>query len=133
MTLKTRMISLSIMVLAAGLVLTACGSSSLRIGWRETSGFSRKTARYVTFDGVEKKNIRLQSGETLHMEWNAAVEKGSLTLEIQDPDQHTLWKESFTADDRGSIDLNVEKNGLYTLRIQGGSTGGGYELDWEIQ
>jgi major membrane immunogen (membrane-anchored lipoprotein) len=130
---RTRLIFGVIIMILVGTLVAGCGSSSVKIGWSASDTLKRKQAKYVTFDGQEKKNFRVQSGETIHMEWEVTVEKGSLTIELQDPDQETRWKESYPEDSEGSFTLTAEKSGLYTLRILGESTGGSYDIQWKIE
>ena len=57
----TRIALVSLTLLLIGTLLAGCGSSSLKIGWRGTSGLERKRASYTTFDGVQRKTFRAKA------------------------------------------------------------------------
>jgi hypothetical protein len=123
------------MVLAVSLLTVAglvvgCGRSSLRIGWRETSGLRHKTARYRSFDGLERASFRARSSESVELDYEVEVEEGTLTLTLTGPDGTTLWEETFEEDAADVLRLNASQSGRYQLRIEGDSTRGAFDVSW---
>lgn len=109
-----------------------CGRSSLKVGWRETSGLRHKTARYSSFSGVERASFRAQADETIELDYEVDVEKGTLALSLIDPDGEPLWEETFEDEATDTLRLNAPQSGRYQLRIEGDSTGGGFDVSWRV-
>ncbi len=122
---------LGLLVLGS-LLLVACSQSKLQIGWVGTSTANQFSYRYETFTGTERKSIRLTAGETLALTYAVEVDKGSLTLAVQNPDGETLWEETFEEADDETVELNAEKTGTYKLLVQGERTGGSFDISWDI-
>lgn len=122
--------TLTLLALAA--LLAGCGSSSLKIGWRETSGLKRKHAEYVTFDGTQSKAFRAEAGQTIQLDGEVTVEKGALHLKLASPGGETLWEESYQEGGDASVSMTAPEDGRYTLRIEGEETGGGFDISWSV-
>jgi hypothetical protein len=119
-------------LLFSAILLVGCGRSTVKIGWRETSGLKHTRANYVAFDGVEKRSFRAKEGETIALEGEVTVEKGSLTIELADPNDKILWEQTYTQDGDLSISMTASETGFYALRIVGDETGGGFDLSWDV-
>jgi len=144
MTLKKAPV-LSLALLLVSALTIGCGArSSLRIGWLESGGPRHKTARYRTFSGVERASFRVEEGQTVEIDYEINVEKGTLTLSVTDPDGEIVWEETFeeAVGDGGEPELSfrgehalepVAQTGRYKLRIEGDRTGGSFDLSWEVR
>lgn len=130
---KLRVMMLCLVVILTNLVIAGCRSSSIRIGWLEHDASNRKQASYRKFTGKERINFQASAGETLHLSWDASVEKGSLTFRLLDPQKDSLWVESYLEDSQGSVTLPLPQKGLYTLWIQGEETRGSFDLTWDTE
>jgi hypothetical protein len=109
------------------------GCDRVQIGWVETSLPGQFEASYGTFTGTERRRVRLQEGETLTLTYEATVEKGTLTFEIQDPGQETVWSLALEQEDAGTVNLTAEQSGTYRILVQGQDAGGSFELNWETE
>lgn len=114
-------------------LMVGCGRSDLRVGWLETSGLRHKTARYRSFDGLERASFRAQSGETIELDYEVEVERGTLTLTLTDPDGEPLWEETFQEDAADALRLSAPQSGRYRLRIEGDSTQGAFDISWQTE
>jgi hypothetical protein len=114
-------------------LMTRCGSSTLKIGWREFSGLKRKRASYVTFDGVQNKTVRAEAGKTIDLACDVSVDKGTLTTELIAPDGETLWKDTFREDREAFVNVTATEDGLHILRIEGEETGGSFDISWRVK
>ena len=119
-------------LLALTALLAGCGSSNLKIGWRETSNFKRKHAEYVTFDGTQSKAFRAEAGQTIQLDGEVTVEKGTLHLRLASPGGETLWEESYQEGGDASVSMTAPEDGLYTLHIEGEATSGGFDISWSV-
>jgi hypothetical protein len=113
--------------------LAGCGSSSLKVGWRETSSLKQKQAQYVTFDGTQTKTFHAEAGQTITLEYKVTVEKGSLTLKLVAPGGESLWEETYHENGEDAVSVTMPDDGRYTLRIEGEETGGSFDISWSMQ
>lgn len=130
--LLTPIIRLTVLFLLLG--MAACsGSSSLKVGWVEQSGFSQTTASYTTFSGTERRMLDADAGETISITYDVTVDEGALTLQIVDEEETAVWEQTFANDDAGLVDVPVENDGRYEIAIIGEETGGSFDLNWQVQ
>ncbi|MGC9357149.1 MAG: hypothetical protein ACP5GX_04760 [Anaerolineae bacterium] len=111
-----------------------CGAtSSLQIGWVETSGPNSREASYRTFTGIERKAVELEAGEILAIDYNITVDKGELDLRVENPDGDIIWEQIFGDSETGTAEVRSEEAGRYLIEIEGQETGGSYELSWQTE
>jgi len=133
MKLKNRIALTSLALVLATTLLAGCGSSrGIRIGWRESSGLNHKNAKYASFQGVERKTLRAQEGQTITLDYDVTVEKGTLVLAIVDPDGESLWEKPFREDGSDTVALTASRQGVYTIHIEGEDTSGSFDLSWSL-
>jgi hypothetical protein len=87
---------------------------------------------YDLFSGQEQKTLNLDQDQVLDLNFDIQVDDGSLTLQLIDEDGNVSWEESFLDDSSGSVDLQIDDDGLYEISINGQKTKGGFEIDWEL-
>ena len=125
-----RAMVLAVSLLTVVALMIGCGRSSLRIGWRETSGLRHKTARYRSFDGLERASFRTQAGESIELDYEVEVDEGTLTLALLSPDGEQVWEETFEEDATDTVRLSAPESGRYRLWIEGESTQGAFDVSW---
>lgn len=131
---RTRMMLASLALLLIGTLLAGCGdSSSLKIGWREFGGLSRKRAKYVTFDGVQNKAFRVDAGKAIELTCDVTVDKGSLTVALIAPGGERLWEETFQEDAERFTTVTTSEGGRHILRVEGQQTGGSFDISWDVE
>ena len=113
-------------------ILTGCSSTTLKLGWSETSGLSHKSARYTTFRGIEQTKICTNAGGKISLEYKVTVEKGSLTVALNEPDGASQWQDTFNQDAADTRTLTAADKGCYTLLLTGDNTGGSFDIAWTI-
>jgi methionine-rich copper-binding protein CopC len=123
---------LAVALLTVAGLTVGCGRSSLKIGWRETSGLRHKTARNSSFSGVERASFRAQADETVELDYEVEVEKGTLALSLMDPEGEPLWEETFQEDAADVLSFSAPQSGRYELRIEGSSTEGAFDVSWRV-
>ena len=128
---RTRVIWLGLVVMLL-LGAAGCGSSSLRIGWREFGGRNRTQAKYVTFDGMRTETVKVRAGQTIELSCDVTVDKGVLRAELLAPDGEQVWSETFEEDRDAFVTTEARESGRYILRLQGDKTGGGFDVNWEV-
>ncbi len=109
--------------------LTAC---NYRQGWVEVTYSDRMRATYTLFDGKSGTTVDLAAGEMLTLVYDLEITKGSVSLQIADPDRRVVWEDSFNENSTGRTSVTAENEGLYQLVVIGDSTRGGFDLHWEI-
>lgn len=118
MTIRKRA-HLALALLTVAGMLVGCGSSSLRVGWRAFDGPRRRRASYTSFSGVERASFRAQAGADVALEYEVEVEKGTLSLELKDPDGELLWEETLEDGAMDEVHVRAPEDGRYALRIEG--------------
>jgi hypothetical protein len=121
-------------LIALLLGLAACeGASGLRVSWMETSRPGSVQVTYNSFTGREAETIRADAGDPIIVDYEATVEKGTLQMRLEGPNETELWSETFQADADGQITRQAPQDGRYRLIVHGEETRGGYELIWGIE
>lgn len=119
-------------LLLAGL-LAACGQSTIEIGMLENHLPGRWEASYTTFSGAKIDRIRAEAGETLVLEYEVQVDKGDLSLRVDQPGGEPLWNLTVREDAQNTVQLPIEEAGTYSLIIEGDNTGGSFTLSWQLE
>lgn len=122
----------TLLALLATLV-TGCTGDSLEIGMVETHLGDEWRASYTTFTGTKSDTFQADAGQTLVLDYEVQVEKGTLYVVLENPDDEVVWKMSLQEDNAGTPQISLEQDGRYTLRLRGEDTGGGWDLTWDIQ
>lgn len=120
------------LLLAVALSVITLAGCTLSVGSYFAQSQGRMTGRYATYDGVKTRNIALESGHTLSLDYNIKVSKGTLTLALLNPDGEVVWKEDCTADRHAKIVYTPLTPGVHKLELTAEWTGGSYELKWTI-
>ena len=124
---------LAISTLTFILFLTGCEANAVKIGWRETSSLSSKTAQFVTFDGIDRVAICAKAEQTISLDYEVAVSKGTLNIALNSPDGTSVWQETFNQDAADAVTLPSTDSGCYTLQFVGEKTGGSLDFAWEVE
>lgn len=119
-------------MLIISLSLHACGTQNLRIGWREYNTRNSRNARYVTFDGIQKKTFRVDGNHTMNLRGDIEVKKGTLQVKVVNPSGEQVWKQNFQDNDQFTTTIDLTESGLYQLYFEGFDTGGSFDISWEI-
>lgn len=121
----------SIILLAV--LLSACEADRIATGMRETKLPGQWQATYTTFSGTEVDTFRADAGQTLVLEYETEVEKGSLTIQVENPDDEVLWDAAFDEGGADSVRVALNQDGRHAIVLVGEDTGGSWDLEWEIE
>ncbi len=123
---------------AAGLILilmivslVTFSSCSQTIGYAGTNIGNHISGTYQLFNGTKEKTISMEAGQTFEFTYNSTVEKGSLTITVENPDNKKVA--NLKAGVSASEEVNAEKSGNYHLIIKGDDTKGSFDVSWEIK
>ena len=128
-----RVLLSALTLLLTSILLIGCGSNTVKLGWSESRLPGCWRADYSTFEGVEQITFLAQKGQTVNLDYDVAVEKGSLTLKVVGPDGASLWEESFGEAADGVVTLTVPQKARYQMRVEGEETGGSFDLSWNME
>jgi hypothetical protein len=123
---------LTVSLLLAGL-LTGCGYGRVTIGMVENHLPGRWKASYTTLTGTKEDTVRADAGQTLTVDYDVKVDKGTLSLQASERGNPALWKVSLQEDAKDAVELSLEQGGLYTIAIDGTDAGGSFDLSWELE
>lgn len=85
-------------------------------------------ASYHHFHGTETKNITLEEGEILYLEYSSKVQEGSLTITLLDPDGKEVAQ--LETNTTGTMQVEAASTGSYRLVIKGNKTKGSFDVTW---
>ena len=129
---RRNVIWLTLFLLLAGL-LAACGRSTVEIGMMETTLPGSWEASYRTFSGAKRNTFGADAGETLVLDYKVVVDKGMLSLRVENPDGEDLWDLSLEEEAADTVEVPLNTDGRYTIVVEGDATGGGFDLSWELK
>jgi hypothetical protein len=132
MNLRRTTIWLAVALVLGGL-LAACDQSSYEIGMLETHLPGRWEASYQTFTGTKENTVRADAGQTLVLDYQVRVDKGSLSIEIIRPEGGPLWSVSLAEDGEDRVEIAIGQRGPHTIAIEGDNAGGRFELAWSLE
>lgn len=120
--------AVSLLALAVG-----CEQSRSQIGWVESNLPGSFAASYVSFSGSEVRTVRADAGETLVLQYTAEVNKGTLGIMVEAPDDEMLWDVSLHKSAGDMAEFPVEQAGCYSIIVRGEGTAGSFDLTWEVE
>jgi hypothetical protein len=117
------------------ILISSCDLNKIKIGEvRMMYGVNEDghiSYEFTTFTGYENGNIQAETGQTISFDYQAAVDKGSLVIEWQDPNGEVLWRKDIVESESGSEDIAIHSPGRYTIVIQGKGAGGNFDISWQ--
>jgi hypothetical protein len=118
-------------------LLIGCNLGSLKIGEVRLGMFgdnsdARIAYTFSTFSGFENGSQRLESGESFQLHYEATLGKGSVLIELQDPNGEVVWQKSLQEHTQGSETIAAEITGNYTIIVQAKDAGGSFDVSWEL-
>ena len=81
---------------------------------------------------MERKAFRAEDGQTITLDYDVTVKKGTLVLAIVGPDGESLWEEPLHENGSGTVTLTASEQGIYTIHIEGEDTSGSFDLSWNL-
>lgn len=97
----------------------------------EYSIFNSWNMKYGYLNGTKHKNIKLNSGDELTVDYSSVVKKGSLEILLLDTDKHKI--KNLLEDNSGKFKYTANKSGKYYLKIVGDKTEGQFNLHWNTK
>jgi hypothetical protein len=105
-----------------------------RIGMFGSNGPGEMSYTYTTFSGYESQQATVEvAGQTLALDYEVVVTKGSLRIEVQDPSGTVIWSETLSADSQDTVDIPAEAPGEYLIAVQAEGAGGSFRLAWQVK
>ena len=121
-----------VLILLSMMMIIFLSSCTRKIGWVGTNIGDKFNASYQFFDGKQISTLRLDAGETLKLDFELEIIKGSLILQMLDPNKNLVWQKRFFEDTSGNFTITPDIDGRYRLNVIGEETQGGFDLQWEI-
>jgi hypothetical protein len=130
---RKRSVCLLLTALLLGGFLAACGRSSIVIGMREMHLPGDWQANYSTFTGVKSDSFQADAGQTLILDYDAQVDKGALSIQVENPADKLVWEAQLQEAQSDSVQILLDQTGRYVLRIAGENASGSWDLQWNIE
>lgn len=132
---RKRSLWLLLAALLFGGLLASCGdgTSRIEIGMREIHLSGDWQANYATFTGRKSDTFQADAGQRLDLEYKTQVDRGTLKILVENPADEVVWQVSLQEGQSDSVQVPLEQDGRYTMRIVGEGTSGSWHLQWNIQ
>ena len=121
------------LVIFVGGMLSACGHTSIQVGFSENNISRQWTAHYTTFTGTKATSVNAREGQKLVLDYDVRVTKGTLNIKITDPYDETMWGVTLDKNSTDRIPINIYQDGRYTIVLTGQDAGGSWDITWDVQ
>jgi hypothetical protein len=121
----------TVLVGAALLLSSSCVTSvsSIRLGWTSSLSSHEYSATYATWNGNTSVPIAVQEKQVT-FSYRVRIDKGGLSIKVQDPQGKTLWQATLHHTDVGGSMVSTPTTGSYRLVVEGQNTGGSFDIRW---
>ena len=102
------------------LLLTSCSPRHYSESFQDLQGYFRRS-------------IPASAGQTLHVEYKAVVNKGSLELKVISPEKIVLWTVVGNTNGSVSKDIPTTEKGDYWIRVGATAAYGSYDLQYSVK
>jgi hypothetical protein len=100
--------------------------------WSSNSNSSNHTsASYRYFDGSKTRDISVNAGQTITINYTTVVQDGKLSVQLLDPDNVTIAEMPVGLSK--TVEIQTIKSGTYKLVITAVKSKGSYDLNWSIK
>jgi len=128
---KTLFIFLAVV---AVVTLAGCAQSEVRIKCQGTNMPGHMAYRYDRFTGdAETHNVSVKAGQTLVLTYDVVVNAGTLSIQVDGPDNETVWEIALQEGAQDTVELALEEGGQYCVVVMGKKTGGSFDVSWELR
>lgn len=110
----------------------SCSSfSDIKRNYSGTNIGNQITGTYELLNGTQTKDIQVEAGQTIEFTYKSTVDKGSLTITVENTAQEKVANLQSGVD--ASEEVYADQTGKYRLVIKGENTQGSFDVKWEIK
>jgi hypothetical protein len=109
-----------LLIALSALLLVSCSSNHY------SSAFSGLSGNKVFV-------VQATAGQTLQVEYTAAVTQGSLELQVISPQREALWTVKGDTKGQQTKNLPLKVAGSYTLQVHAAAANGTYDLQYAVK
>lgn len=120
----------------ASALIAGCGWTGwtgIKVGFQESTRNGHWDLHYGTFTAREVKTFSADAGNTLAFDYKVEVEKGELSLTVENPVGEAIFARVLTESTHDTVRLPLEQDGRYSIVVVGNDTGGSTDLDWDVE
>ncbi len=115
------------------ILLSACSTSSQRVGWSCINPSGELNCTYRLFSGKEIEKISLENGEKLTVDFDVQIESGEVKISLQNPEGVPVWDTGLSQTTLDIFSIEIKESGDYLLIVEGIKSRGSFIFDWEIE
>lgn len=109
--------------------ITGCFyTNGVKRGFSEYEVGSTMKGKFQYFDGEKYKKITCKKGEKVNIDYEVHAEEGKVQLTFTDDSGNELLKKD---SGEGKEEVQIEKDGKYTIKITAEEAKGNYKVSWE--
>ena len=124
------------LAIMSAMLLTGCATGAVKTGWVSSSHDQEMQATYSTFSGTETGYpFSVENGQTIALAYEVNMEKGNLTIAVEELNGESLWTKESTSEDgtlRENVQIPTSGDSRYRISVRGADAGGGYHIQWSL-
>jgi hypothetical protein len=129
---NSRQIVLAVLLSLSIALLAGCKWAEVRAGARVDLP-NRIADNYSAFTGDEVKLVRAKAGQTLVLDYDVTVDRGTLEIRVEDPAGDAVWELAPQESVEDTVELELENDGRYAVVIEGEEMAGSFDVSWELE
>ena len=96
------------------------------------SGDSYMEMKYKSFDGYRYKKIQASKGEKLNLNIDVNTQKGKLKVLVLNKNNKKIYSIT-NPEEEVNKDIEIDKDGKYTIKIEGKKHDGSFCVKWTVE
>lgn len=123
---------IGIMILVVGAMVTIgiADMNNVAIMQLEMNTFDKMQATFQYKIGSESRSFKLEADEELTLDVDVALEKGSIQLVVEDPEDQVIYEKLYEVGDyKEEILIKADTAGKYKVRIKVNAASGHYKIE----
>ena len=88
---------------------------------------------FRSFSGFESNAAYIEEGQSLYMDYEVELERGSLSIQIETADGKLVWEKNLDESAHDQVEISVEQPGSYAVYVKGSGARGSFDVEWEVK
>lgn len=104
---------------------------SFRFGYTSQSSKSEIKGSYSSLTDKKETSIELKEGDTITLSYDITLKSGTFSAVFVDSSENVLF--TFEPNTDGTMEITVDKDDTYNIKIEAEDAKGSYEFQWEFE
>lgn len=99
--------------------------------WGNTNGKSYTSAAYSEYSGFTYVKLFAMKPMNVTLNYDIEIKKGTLEMQVVDSNNKVVFKQNFTASEKGIAKVDLKQGEDYQIRFNGNQAKGSYFCQWK--